>query len=167
MENYKKAIKRIVDHKIDSDSLDRVKSSIISRIETSSEPVDTVLILDFLFGWADIVWLRRSMVIVSLALVMIFVVQQFTVLNRLGSLEQRMMGVSTESVIEFQKENMHLNSVLYIENSNINPNDSVKVSNRDLVSLLKSYRDLQKKLREIEENSGTVLTDKNGGKFKL
>jgi hypothetical protein len=107
------------------------------------------------------------MVIASLALVMIFVVQQFTVLNRLGSLEQRMMGVSTESIIEFQKENMHLNSVLYIENSNINPTDSVKVSNHDLVSLLRSYRELQKKLRDLEENSGTDLTDKNRDKLKL
>lgn len=167
MENYKKTIRRIVDHKIDSDSLDRVKSSILSEIESSSEPVGTVSILDFLFGWAEIVWLRRSMVIASLALVMIFVVQQFTVLNRLGSLEQRMMGVSTESIIEFQKENMHLNSVLYIENSNINPTDSVKVSNHDLVSLLRSYRELQKKLRDLEENSGTDLTDKNRDKLKL
>jgi hypothetical protein len=56
---------------------------------------------------------------------------------------------------------------LYIENSNINPTDSVKVSNHDLVSLLRSYRELQKKLRDIEENSGTDLTDKNRDKLKL
>ena len=54
------------------------------------------LIMYYLFGWTDYLWVRRGLVTVSIALVFSFVFQQFSIVNRVGQLEDRMVESNTE-----------------------------------------------------------------------
>ncbi|MGM0463403.1 MAG: hypothetical protein ACQEQW_01970 [Bacteroidota bacterium] len=105
--------------------------------------------MDYVFGWTEIVWLRRSMTVASVLIVILFAVQQLFITKRIEKLEKRMISINTDKVLEYQRENVIANSVLFTGPDRKDMNDSIKVATGDLLDLVKSYRSLQAKYEEI------------------
>lgn len=116
-----------------------------SSPESSPEKIMTVL-----FGWTEILWVRRGLITISMGLVFVFVFQQFSIVSRIGRLESRMVESNTEQIIRKQGENVLMNSVLMQEVSEKDFRDSIKVADKDLRDLINSYSELQKRYKDLK-----------------
>ncbi len=110
---------------------------------------------DYFFAWTDIVWLRRSMALASVIIVILFGIQQVFMTKRIEKLEKRMISINTDKVLEYQREKVIANSVLFTDLDRKDMNDSIKVATGDLLDLVKSYRSLQAKYEEILNKART------------
>lgn len=108
-------------------------------------------ILTLLFGWIDYVWVRRVFGTASLAIVLVFLFQQASIMSRIGDLEQRMVESNTHNLLMYQGENVKLNSILLKETGGIGFQDSILVADRDLKELIESYIELQKRYGELQK----------------
>jgi len=108
--------------------------------------------LDYLFGWTEIVWLRRSLAIASAVIVILFLLQQIHVVSRIDQIEKRMLSFNTEIILEYQRENVIVNSVILRNQEATLLTDSINVSTYDLMNLIREYRDLQAKYERIVES---------------
>ncbi|MEZ4999358.1 MAG: hypothetical protein R2727_01290 [Bacteroidales bacterium] len=124
-----------------------------------------------LFGWTEVVWLRRSMVVFSLVITIMFLMQQFTVYERISSIEDRIISITTENILDFQKEAIHASNAIYKLNSEMFTDDSLMVSGKDLGALVRSYRELQSRYEELQSiiDAGETVTEIEGvpGRDKL
>jgi hypothetical protein len=115
-----------------------------SSSRTSLEKLMTVL-----FGWTEILWVRRGLVTISMGLIFVFVFQQFSIVSRIGRLESRMVESSTEKILKQQGEHVLLNSVIMKEIQEGQLQDSVMVSDKDLRDLIDSYSELQRRYQDL------------------
>lgn len=173
MDNYEKFLMESREQKADPDRVSAVKEKILQATGSSKRIVFADYIHFLLYSWIEIRWLRRSLVFASaIVLVMIFV-QQAVVIERIDTLEKRIISTNTTNILEFQKETMHANSMIYTITDSYYESDSVSVSTRDLVSLVKSYRELQAKYDELKKSAGSFNADEsesiisNGKRQKL
>lgn len=108
---------------------------------------------DLLFGWTDKLWIRGGLITASMALVFVFAIQQFTIVNRIGQLETRMVKSNTEQIIRQQGEGVLLNSVIMQkigESEFRDSRDSVTVADKDLRDLINSYSELQSRYEDLK-----------------
>ncbi len=138
---------------------EELKEGVIKKISSSK------IELDYFFGWTDIVWLRRSLAVASVSIVMFFCVQQVFVARRIDSLEKRMISINTDKVLEYQREKVIANSVVFTDLDRKNLNDSIKVATGDLLDLVKSYRSLQAKYESMLDKEKTGGLGKNKQKL--
>ena len=83
-EKYDKIINLLRKSKPEIDSIEDIEKEVIKRIARRSRSVvDLSELIDFLFSWVYIGWVRRSLIAASIALVMIFVYQQGVILKRI------------------------------------------------------------------------------------
>ena len=120
--------------------------------ESERKPVIEQLV-SMIFGWTDTLWVRAGLVTVSTCLVLVFVFQQFSIINRIGQLENRMVESSTEQIIRQQGEHVLLNSVLMKELGESQFQDSVLVADKDLKNLINSYSELQSRYQDLLRES--------------
>ncbi len=106
-------------------------------------------IMNILFGWTEILWVRRGLITISMGLIFVFVFQQFSIVSRIGQLESRMVESSTEKILRQQGEHVLLNSVIMKEMQEGQLQDSVMVSDKDLRDLVNSYSDLQRRYQDL------------------
>ena len=100
-------------------------------------------LLNYLFGWVDVYWVRGTMVAVAILFAGLFIVQQVIFAERLNTLEERLVKtVDTNKGREPAPGILHkvlLNIILKDQAMQ----DSITVSRTDLEELLNSYLELQ------------------------
>lgn len=173
MDNYEKFIREARGMRLDTENTEDLKARILESTAPGKKGSRENLLVTFLFGWTEIPWLRNGMVIASLTVVIVIFIQQFIIVDRVDSLENRIISINTENILSYQKEMMHANANLVTMSDEIFAGDSVKVAGKDLATLIKSYRELQaryEELLEIVESSnsrkpGSQLPESN--KLKL
>lgn len=172
MDKYSELIEKISNLRTDQGSLDNLRERIVAAAN-NQRAVRGLPLYDLLFGWTNIVWLRRGLITASLLLFAIFVIQQYVIINRIDFLETRMVSITPGSITEFQREAMRTNSQILDLAGDNNKSDSINVSVRDLAALIREYRDLQEKYLELnDEIAGShqgdqLLKGKDEVKFKL
>ncbi|MBN1388247.1 MAG: hypothetical protein JW965_07355 [Bacteroidales bacterium] len=152
MKELERIIKQLKLYKPEIDGRDSLRESIMQNIRRKKRKIN------YLFVWTEIVWLRRSLAIASVAIIAVFVLQQLFVINRIDKLEERMVSFNTEKILEYQRENVILNSVLFEEQFPGVLTDSIKVASEDLLDLVRSYSNLQNK---YEEMLGTIKKNRS------
>lgn len=138
---------------------EELREGVIKRINGRRRGMDRV------FEWTEIVWLRRSMTLASVLIVVLFAVQQLFMTKRIEKLEKRMISINTDKVLEYQREKVIANSVLFTEHERKNMNDSIIVATGDLLELVKSYRSLQAKYEEILDRARADKLENNKQKL--
>ncbi|HKL67109.1 MAG TPA: hypothetical protein VJ877_04395 [Bacteroidales bacterium] len=115
-----------------------------------------------IYRWTDITWLRRSLSIASVIIVILFAGQQFIVLKRVNQLESRIMNVSTDEILEQQRKNVIANSLVIEDNELSLNDDSIYVAKEDLMKFARDYRELRKKYEDLirSGNSGSRVQKK-------
>lgn len=167
MERYKRVTGRLREYSFPDEAKQRVSSRINNHIDEVTDAITAADrghgVINFLFGWIDMLWLRRGLAIASGGILLVFTVQQTILIKRVGLIEERMTGATTSNILEYQKG---IQSVVYeeMEISGLKETDSVKVSLRDLGELISSYRELQSRygrLKSMSEGDVEVIDDEN------
>lgn len=88
-EKYEKIIQALRQSKPEMTGYDIIEENVMKRIARSNE-TDRTGILDFLFGWIYIGWVRKSLITASFALLGFFIWQQHIIMNQINDLSSRL-----------------------------------------------------------------------------
>jgi len=121
----------------------------MTRIKPADKKVtQTTDIIEYLFGWIYIGWIRKSLIAVSLILVLLFTYQQTMIFKGVKNLSNRII-MNGNSSFSFTAEDIEKELLLYrIPGFRIN-SEELDITEEQLVELLNSYKNLQDKYRDI------------------
>jgi len=105
-EKYEKVLKVLKQAKPVLDSTVDIEEKVLARISGDLKPKrDLSELIDFLFGWTNITWVRRSLITASAFLVIVFVFQQSLIMKQINNLSRQIdayekdaTGVSGENL---------------------------------------------------------------------
>ena len=150
-EKYDKIINLLRKSKPEIDSIEGIEKEVIKRIARRSRTVvDLSELIDFLFSWVYIGWVRRSLIAASIALVMIFVYQQGVILKRIDKISRQVI-VSDKEILSTTDDKIEKLLMVYKNSGRKFPSKSVTISESQMKELLESVKDLQIKYKDLEE----------------
>jgi hypothetical protein len=126
-----------------------IEREVIQKISGMSQAkISLSVIIDFLFGWVYIGWVRRSLITASVILVAFFVWQQGTIIKQINYLSSQPVMIESESR-SFQTS-FSGNKVMMLKLfGKTLPSQNVTISKEQMDSLLESVNDLQTKYRDL------------------
>jgi len=147
--NYEKVINILRKSKPVLDTTEDIETEVIRKIK-SVKKTGFVLsdVVDFLFSWVYIGWVRRSLIAASVFLVMIFVFQQSIILKQINFLSRQS--------VEFDGENLSATTnrieqrlMSYKISGRRFPSKSITISEKQLQLLLDSVNKLQIQYKDL------------------
>jgi hypothetical protein len=98
-DKYLKTMDLLKKYKPVTDSAEEIEREVIRKISSSSvQETSSYSFFDLLFGWTNIVWIRRSLIAVSVMLVILFVYQQSMIVKQLNWLTSQVISDQVRSV---------------------------------------------------------------------
>jgi hypothetical protein len=150
-EKYKDVLKLLRKSEPELNSTTDIQREVISRIskKTSSSPLNGELI-DILFGWIYIGWVRRSLITASVLLVVVFVWQQSVILKQINFLSKQIIVTGEET---FQSPTQQAEKLLtmYKSSSRSFPSRNITISEKQLNQLLESVNELKVQYKDLME----------------
>lgn len=148
-EKYKKVIDVLRKSPPTLDSTTDLEREVIRRV-AARRPLHAVLneMLDFLFGWVYIGWIRRSLIAASFALIVVFIYQQAAILRKIEFLSRQTIMINHKNQSpagDFEK--------LLTEYRNSGKRFSSKnftFSEKQLKELFDSLNEMQLKIEDLE-----------------
>jgi hypothetical protein len=158
-------------------SQEEIEREVINRIISMPKvEKESFSIFNFLFGWTEIGWVRRSLVTASLFLVMIFVYQQSVIVKQLNWISTQIVVNSEKPVRITISDFSGKLRLLRISGSRV-PQNGSQVSEKQLDMIMEAldklqtdYDNLYKIIEEnpeLKEMIEKKLNDKNYVKVKL
>ncbi|MCX6253479.1 MAG: hypothetical protein NTV31_03270 [Bacteroidia bacterium] len=119
----------------------------ISKIHQSEFIISDVI--DFLFGWIYIGWVRKTLVTASVVLVMVFVYQQGIILKQINYLSRQPIVIDgeTTSTPAYEIDKMIMT---YKLSGRRFPSRSITISDKQMKQLLESVNELQVKYNDLK-----------------
>jgi len=154
-DKYSKVIEVLKGNKPVLANKERLTDDIMKRIQ---EPVNKFTfqekLSNYLFGWADIGWIRGTMAIAATVFVGFFIVQQLVITDRINTLEKQL--IKTVNTFNTQEPDLGIMQkvLLNIVVKDQMAGDSITISRSDLEKLLNSYLELQENYDNMEQNAG-------------
>jgi hypothetical protein len=150
-EKYDKIISLLRKSKPELDSTEDIEKEVIKRISKENRSgVDLSELIDFLFRWAYIGWVRRSLITASIALIMIFVYQQGVILKRIDKISRQVI-VSDKELVPTTGDKIEKLLMVYKNSGRKFPSKTITISESQMKELLESVKDLQIKYKDLEE----------------
>lgn len=148
-EKYDKIIQALKNSEQDPSPVSEIKDSVIRAIlEKESALPGKNDILDFIFGWIWIGWVRKSLITASFCLVAFFVWQQNTILNKIERLQfqikQNDRMITYNPSLTLEKKAL-LNRISAEENIS----EKITIEKSDLEQLLDSLEKMQTRYSKI------------------
>lgn len=133
------------------DSTGDIEREVIREISRIKEPIFNLAgLIDFLFGWVYIGWVRRSFVTVSLLLVLVFVYQQGVIMKQINILNRQLIITGGEpSASGFQHFEKLL--MMYKRSDRGFTSSDITISEQQLKELIETINELQIKYQYIEK----------------
>jgi hypothetical protein len=126
-----------------------VTDNIMRQIQKEKASVSfTDLIIDYLFGWVYIGWVRRSMVAVTLIIAVLFVYQQGVILKRINNLSGRKIQNGDLLMTGFTEDIKNKMLIYRITGKKIQ-DEKITVSKKEIDEMLYSINKLQVKYRDL------------------
>lgn len=149
-ENYNKVLNLLRKSEPVLDSTEDIEKEVIKRVtQTNRNRVFFSELVDFLFSWVYIGWVRKSLIAVSIALVVVFVYQQGIILKRIDMLSHQAIiiekGNPPGPADEIEKLLM-----VYKNSGKRFSSKTVTFSEDQIKELLESVNELQIKYRDLE-----------------
>jgi hypothetical protein len=108
----------------------------------------TELIVEFLFGWVYIGWVRKSMILASLVIVVFFGYQQALIIKRINDLSGQ--RIQTGNLFKTKMTDDLTNKMLIYRITGKKLSDGkVKVSEKEIDEMIRSLNKLQVKYKDI------------------
>ena len=157
-DKYFKVIEALKANKPVLDNKEKLTDNVIDRIR---EPVEKTIIQyklrKYIFGWAEIGWMRRAMAMAAVVFLGIFIFQQLVITDRINSLEKQL--IRTVNTINIQEPDLGImqKALLNLVAKEQMEEDSITVSRSDLEELMNSYLKLQNNYDNLKQNAGVDL----------
>lgn len=131
------------------ESIGTIEENVIERIRRSNNRQRSLPdLIEVLFSWIYIGWVRRSLVTASVLLVLFFVYQQSMILKGVNNINKRAIisekGIFPDSDDEIGKQLM----ILKLTGRKISASD-LKISGRQIEQLIDSYNELREKYGDL------------------
>ncbi len=155
---------------------DNIEEKVMKRIMQKQEKEEpSPGILDFLFGWVYVGWVRTGLVAASVLLVIAFSYQQVLILKRVNNLNRQTIFVESQ-MITGSSDNLDADFYYKLAGRKL-PSGNITISEKKMEQIIKSYNELQEKYKDlvklIEEDPELMkyvkdkLTENNKKKFNL
>jgi hypothetical protein len=149
-EKYNKILDLLRKSRPALDSTDSIEREVIKRIaQIKQSRLNLPEIIDFLFGWVYISWVRRSLIAVSIALVLIFLYQQAIILKRIDFLSRQTIVINRENSTTPSDE-IEKMFMVYKNTGRRFPSKNMTISERQMKELLDSVNELRLKYKDLE-----------------
>lgn len=176
-EKYLKTLDLLRKSKPVPDSAEEIEREIVRQISSpAGQETRSFSFFDLLFGWTNIVWIRRSLIAVSVMLVTLFVYQQSMIVRQLNWLTSQVISDQVKSVNYSRSGMSDRFKLLKFSGSRINYQNRA-LSETEINELIQSFDDLQNdydNLRRIIEDDPELkdllekkLDEQNNKKVKL
>ncbi len=148
-EKYEKILSILKKSKPILKSTEDIEKEVIHRI-SGTQRTDFVLsdVIDFMFGWVYISWVRRSLIMASVVLVLIFVYQQGIILKQINFLSRQTILIDGETDSNPADE-IEKKLIIYKLQSHRFPSNSIKISEKQMEQFLESVNELQVKYKDL------------------
>jgi hypothetical protein len=154
-----------------------IEEQVIKRIQMlKNKQRSPFEIIDYLFGWVYIGWVRRSLVAASFLIVSVFVYQQYIILKRVNTLSKQTVLTESQMVSGISSD-MEEKIKMYKLSGRRFPSADITISKKQMDQLLESINELQVKYKDlinlINENPEMKkyiekkLTESKNKKFNL
>jgi hypothetical protein len=148
-EKYNKVLNILRNSKPVLNSTADIEKKVIERISGMNQTnPDLSDVIDFMFGWVYIGWIRRSLITASLGLVLIFVYQQSVILKRINYLGTQTIVNEREkgfiSADEFEKR-----LKMYKLSGRKFPSQNITISEKQMKQLLESVNELRTEYKDL------------------
>lgn len=106
------------------------------------------IIYEFLFGWVYVGWVRKSMIMVSMVLVVFFGYQQAVIMNRINHLseQEQVNGNTTMTGLSVDISNKIL---LYKFLGSGIPGGNANVSEKDIKKFIRSLNNMKERYKDV------------------
>jgi hypothetical protein len=150
-ENYKKVIDLLRESGPELDSTEQIEREVIRRISTASQSgFNFTEVVDFLFGWIYIGWVRRSLIATAVILVVIFVYQQRIILKKIDTISRQTI-VTDKGPASATSDEIEKLMTVYKMTGHKFPTNTVTITERQMKELLESLKELQIKYKDLED----------------
>jgi hypothetical protein len=150
-ENYDKVLDLLKNSRPGLKSTDEVETEVLKRISGDKQPkLNLSEILDFLFGWVYIGWVRKSLITASVLLVFFFVYQQGLILKQINYLSRQIIVNSAETATspELQIEKLRM---MYKRSGMGFPSRNISITEKQMDELLNSVNELKTKYKDLDD----------------
>jgi hypothetical protein len=176
-EKYNKIVKLLRESKPFLNSAADIQREVIKKISLASHPkFDLSEIIEFLFGWVYISWVRRSLIAASVMLVVFFIWQQGMIMKQINYLSRQTIIIDSETSID-PAEVIEKRLLIYKLSGRMFPSQPITISEKQMNQLLDSVKDLQVKYKllknlieedpELKKYIENKLNENNRTKIKL
>jgi len=154
---YEKAVKIIRESKPVLSNPGVIEDAVISSIRDKKEDRGMITgLVESIYGWIYIGWVRRSLVGVALIIFTVFVYQQADILRSVRSLEKEIVSVRSEQP-SVNVRDLERRLTVFKISSKISTGRKIEVYESQLQEIIDSYKNLEQKYenlnRIIEEDS--------------
>ncbi len=148
-EKYNKVLNILKKSKPILDTTEDIEKEVFKRINrVPGSRFNLSEVIDFLFGWVYIGWVRRSFIAASVVLVLVFIYQQSVILKQINYLNRQIVitgGETTSSSVgDIEKGIM-----MYKLSGRRFPAKSITISDKQMRQLLESVNELQTENRDL------------------
>jgi len=148
-EKYNKVLEILRKSKPLLSSTEDIENKVVARISRiPGSEITLTGIIDFMFGWVYIGWVRRSLIAASMVLVMVFIYQQSVVLKRINYLNRQIVIIEGETTTTPADE-IERRIMIYKLSGRILPSNRLIISEKQLDQLLESVTELQGKYKDL------------------
>ena len=150
-EKYNKVITLLRKSKPELDSTSDIEREVLRRIsEIERSGINFPGVVDFLFGWVYIGWVRRSLIAASVFLVLIFVYQQSIILKRIDVISRQTI-VTDKGSVPTPADQIEKMMTVYKMTGRILPSKTITISESQMKELLETVKELQNKYKNLED----------------
>lgn len=149
-EKYKKVLDLLRNSKPKLNSAEDMETEVIKRISKMGNPKFTLSdLIDFIFGWVYIGWVRRSLITISAILIIVFIWQQGIILKRIDLLSRQTIVTDRENVTTPESEIEKI--MTDYKNSQLRfSSKTIRISEKEMKELLESINELQIRYKDLE-----------------
>jgi len=129
-------------------STDDIEENVINMILQKQKKEDTSFsILDFLFGWVYVGWVRRGLVTASLLLIIAFAYQQTVILKRVNNLNRQNVFIESQMITGIS-DNAGEKLLYRLAGGRLTAGN-ITISEKQIEQVMGSYNQLQEKYRDL------------------
>lgn len=146
---YEDVLKLLRNSKLVFTDIEAVTEKVMRQIQEEKSKFSLMeLIVEFLFGWVYIGWVRKSMITAVLVVALLFVFQQAIILRRINDLSGQ--RIQTGTLLKTNMTDDLTNKMLIYRIAGKKLSDGkVKVSEKEIDEMIRSLNNLQVKYKDI------------------
>ena len=150
-EKYNKVLNVLRNSKPVLNSAEDIEKEVIKRVSKVKQPMFNFSeVVDSLFGWVYIGWVRRSLITASVLLVIVFIYQQGVMFRQINFLSRQIIVTGGEMQISTDQQVEKL-LVMYKRSGRVFPSRNITISEKQMKELIDSVNEVKTKYKDLME----------------